>query len=617
MHLKHVGFVLLLTNICVVTIFPQTFNSPPINYFQFNSDKNINTYRNRGNINLYASTLNFKLNISDEINSTFISAKTPIYRDENLFFLKSVFSENINFKPVVELRSFIVRDNYQTENKNEYNSILGGVEFKPTNNLQTTSMVGYRNDNQQTINDNGFGYFFNAKIDSAEASIFLPASFLQIEKFSLSNRTLSTINGNIIAINKFTENGYDSIQIKYFDQRSDFYVATDSALKNIRSRVDNIISLQNIFNYPLSEKLFLNFKTLVDLRRINNSYKYYNNSQPSLFPTSVRDFKLGGIIQINYFQKDFQLATGIGYSENNEEHFLTDIQSVQDNIFSARQDLEFQLNNFTKKTNIWARFYKSLSASDYLNLNFSSGILHYNTPSNNNFEDRDELTINTSIEEKHIFNSNLILTSVFDFTLLHNVYLLKERSGNNSWNRVLRLGTNILFTPADNFYSVNSFEVLANYTAYDFERVRANIKSYSYRQFRLIDSTIVKINSDFDAIVYLQFREFLRGQLAWDQFSERPEEFVDEIFFTPNIKYSVSSGNLILGLKYFQQIRYRYIEKVKTYNDDFISIGPTFEINWKQNNFDFSIKALREYRFTSGKNAGVVNDFQLSSRYFW
>ncbi len=605
-------------------IFNSNLSAQTRNLFLISSDKNINTYHNRSNLGLTSDTNNFRFTFSDDFHSTIISGTTPIYREENLLNLQSVYKYSTLLSPLFEVRSFVVKDNYLTTNRTEYNSILSGLQFKPTNYLQTSTLFGFRQDVQQEIKDKGFGFTFITQLDSAIELPIFSNSIFQMEKYIVGDRTLSSKNGIIGMSSNFANNGYDSIQVRYFEHQSDFYISADSNIlnlfkikNNIRSRKEDVVSVLNILNYPLTSNLIVNLNTSVDSRNIGNSYKYFNFKQSNLFPTNVKELRLGGAIQLLYNFDDGSFSTGIGYTERNEDHFLNKIDSVPENIFSQKEKQELQLNNSTQRTNIWGRYSQVISNTDLINFQFSSGILKYNTPSTENVEDRDELAINISLEEQHVFHKNLIMRTTSDVLLTHNVYLLKERSANNLWNRVIRFGVNFVFTPTPYFRSTNSFDVLANYSVYDFESTRSDVKSYSYRQFRLIDSTKWKFNSNFEGILHVQFREYIRGQFAWNSFSERPEEFVDELFFSPTIKYSLDEISFSSGLKSFQQIRYRYVAEKRIYYDNFISAGPTIQISWKKNNFELLCTGWRDYRFLSGERISIINDFQLSAKYLW
>jgi len=150
----------------------------------------------------------------------------------------------------------------------------------------------------------------------------------------------------------------------------------------------------------------------------------------------------------------------------------------------------------------------------------------------------------------------------------------------------------VLCRPLSMITTSNTFEVLANYTVYDFENELARIRSYSYRQFGWLDSSTVAVTDRIalDFFVYLKLYE--RGQLNWNEFTERTESsFSDETYaaqvrFTPNPRTVFA-----VGLRYFSQTRYVYETAGKRLDSFLSSIGPTCLIQ-----YDFGAQSTVSFR---------------------
>jgi hypothetical protein len=174
------------------------------------------------------------------------------------------------------------------------------------------------------------------------------------------------------------------------------------------------------------------------------------------------------------------------------------------------------------------------------------------------------------------------ITVSLDANMSKLVYLLKERSANNNTNRVLRLFPVVTYRPAVFFSTTNGFEVLANYTVYDFEQGLAIARSFSYRQFAWIDSTSLQFTErvGLDFFAYLKLYE--RGQLKWEDFSERTESsFLDQTYAL-QVRFSPASGTLFaVGFRYFSQSHDRFERTGKTRVSFLRSFGPTCLILWE------------------------------------
>ena len=144
-----------------------------------------------------------------------------------------------------------------------------------------------------------------------------------------------------------------------------------------------------------------------------------------------------------------------------------------------------------------------VSSSDFVSFESSAGILRYDTPDSTNTDDRDELLITFAGRESHRWNEYLEVNVVAEVTLNHIVYLFADRSANNNWNRIFRLAPELVYTPSSTLQSVNTFEVLANYTVFDFETLIPTVESYSYRQFAFLDSTSYDMSSSMGLDFFL------------------------------------------------------------------------------------------------------------------
>ena len=240
--------------------------------------------------------------------------------------------------------------------------------------------------------------------------------------------------------------------------------------------------------------------------------------------------------------------------------------------------------------------------SDRVSFSGAASILRYDTPSATNIEDRDELLVALSLSTFHHVSQYLDLSFSLDGTLSHIVYLLKDRSANNNINRVLRFSPRTVYTPFRQLVTMNSFEVLANYTVYDFEQQAAQVRSFSYRQFGWIDSTALEITSrvGLDFFVYLKLYD--RGQLNWSAFTERRENsFVDKTYAL-QARFSPEEGTLFaVGVRYFRQSRYTYSGEQRKLDSFLRSFGPTCVLLWRLNRFsEIGLRGWYELRKLEG-----------------
>jgi hypothetical protein len=140
--------------------------------------------------------------------------------------------------------------------------------------------------------------------------------------------------------------------------------------------------------------------------------------------------------------------------------------------------------------------------------------------------------------------------------------------------------------------------VLANYTVYDYEQTVSQVRSYSYRQFAWIDSTTLQLSGRvaFDFFAYVKLSE--RGQLNWDEFTERPENAFTDRTFAGQFRFTPIAGAVFaVGLRYFSQTRYAYDQSVKNITGSLRSIGPTCVLFWDAGGFgQLNLRGWYEHR---------------------
>ena len=244
-----------------------------------------------------------------------------------------------------------------------------------------------------------------------------------------------------------------------------------------------------------------------------------------------------------------------------------------------------------------------------LSLTASTSLLRYDTPRADNDDDRDELAYILSCSYYSRFSRHLTMRIFIDANLAHLVYLESTRSADNTWNRILRLSPRLEYIPSDAVTSVNTFEVLANYTSYDFEYPSSPIRSFVFRQFGFNDSTAIDLTGRLGIDLYGVLKLYERGELQWAEFQERPVTYFDERTIMGSFRYRFPGGLLFsVGIRYFNQSRFAYAGSERTLDQRLRSIGPVTAIEWLiGNRTSYSLKGWYEDQLQTGApNRGFV-----------
>ncbi len=497
-------------------------------------------------------------------------------------------------------------------------AVLGGFAYRPFPFLSVSPVAGYRWENQLTRKDHGLSYTLGARLEEIDTDGYLIGGNGEFHRDQVDPRLLERHTAALRIQKTFLEGTRDSLEFTFFRNRREFYTFAPSGDDNtIESRIDNLFSFTNLLDYQLEKNLITSLYVNVVNRALSRDTRTGPGGVDSTvrFDTEISEFRLDTYLQGVYRTDDGrgEAWARISYSERDENHRARPPSNPPPNVevlFNTRNRQEQSKDNLTRRTAIAASLTLPLSRADAVSVSGAGNLLRYDTPSELNLEDRDELLVALTVASQHRLSRALTLSLALDGSLSHLVYLLKERSANNSYNRILRFSPRVEYHPMQGILSINAFEVLANYTVYDYEQQVALVRSFSYRQFGWMDSTSVALTSR----IVLDFFSFLklyeRGQLRWSDFTERPENsFVDRTYAL-QLRFVPDPGVLFaVGVQYFSQSRYAYGATGKRLEAFLRSVGPTCRIEWEMNRYStLRMKGWFEERtLTDGSTQSLPN----------
>ncbi len=548
-------------------------------------------------------------------------------RDANTFTFDLMRKLSAPLGLSVEARSFVSSDN-QTFSSGiaAQHSGAAGISWLPMDRVSITPMIGVRLDKQQEVSDQGPLYKLVVAADSIDAGGFRSSASMHLAESDLSPRRFRNDNADVSVRKDFSEGSADMLRIRWAKNRWDFYVPADDAVKeafgvetNIRSRTEDSYGLTNVLQYGARNAFSTAFTATMESRTISNAYRYKALSVLSAIPfsTNVREFRLEGGFDLRYTTDEIESSLGFVLGERDEKHSVETISGVDNAFQTQRARQEQRLDNTALTTRLQGSVAGRLSSRDLLTLDASTGIFRYDTPDTTNSDDRDELLMTAALREEHTVNDYFTLGITAEATLAHTVYLSGERSANNNWNRIFRLAPECVAVPFEGVRNKALFDVLANYTVFDFELLIPTVKSYSYRQVAFVDSFSYDITwrLGFDANVIVRVYE--RGELSWQQFSERPLQQVQEVTFSPQIRFSNNETVLCaVGIRSFAQKRFRYDNGERVFESTYYSIGPTAALTMTLSaRSRIELRGWREYQKQTGAEARGMSNVTMTVRY--
>lgn len=592
-------------------------------------ERNINTYLWNAGARSVIRTDNLFVRLSEQFNSNYISTASRSYRDDQTLSLG--IEQNIGgpFAAAVEVQSFVLSDNQTLGSSTAgVQTGLAGLSYRPIASVTITPLAGIRVDRQQKEQDNGLAYRLYGDADSIDLGGYRASFSGHLNESDMGRRAFRSNGAEVTIAGDLSHSAQDSLRVRWSDARNDFFIAAADTVRsvygvssNIRSRSESQYGVRNELHYDIGGGFRAELEAGVDARTIRNAVRYNVLSAPKsvTFNTGVREFRLDGDVRLTYLTDGLFAAIGLTVGERDERHQMERFSGVDQDYQESSARLEARLDNTAFRNMLSLSVNADLSDDDQLIVNSSAGLLRYDTPSNDNTDDRDELLINTTIKEIHRFSRVFTGTLTAEMTNAHLVYIFSDKSANNSWNHVLRLSPELTYRPSSSFRMTNAFEVLANYTVFDFEQVVAGVHSYSYRQVAFLDSTSYDISPRVGAELFAFVRIFERGELRWTEFSERPLQRIEEVTFSPQMRYSGEGRwSVAAGFRSFAQKRFSYVNNQRRFDNTYLSAGPTAAVSIRLSSASLvEVRGWKEFQHQSGAGIREYSNITMNVRYIF
>lgn len=564
------------------------------NRIALSSDKLLNTYHWGGR----ASYRNFfgplSLQFNEQFRSSMILIDPKLITDEQSMDFALTQRLTSGLRAAVKFSAFSLSDNKNIGISNASSqNLYGGVMSEPVAGVRIEPMAGVRFDNQIDQHDRGPSYLLNIDTDPLDYNGYMTTFDGMWQYDRLTPRALETRNASATIERHFSGQTGNTLQLLYTRNRRDFYTAADPFVqqlngvsKNIETRTEDAFTLFDSLDYDAGQGARISLQGDLYTRTIGRETRYRQTSDPlrPLLNTSIDELKLESSAQLAVSPwKNIRGIVRLAYQERDEKHATIPDPSGSQTNFDLQEKTERLKNNHSRRTSLSSVLAARISPSDSLAISGSGSLLRYDTPSADNNDDRDELWYILNLATVHRLNPALEFRMLANVTLVHLVYLPSMTSGNNTWNRVFRLAPRVEYRPSAGFVTANTFEVLANYTVYDFEYPSSAIRSFVFRQFGLNDSSTWNVTRRI-ALEWFQYvKLYEQGELQWESFAERPVNYFEENTYQGSVRYEVPEKGLLfsVGLRYFSQRRYAYSGDVRTLDRFLRSLGPTTTVGWR------------------------------------
>ncbi|APF19618.1 hypothetical protein Cabys_2870 [Caldithrix abyssi DSM 13497] len=439
---------------------------------------------------------------------------------------------------------------YQSDKQVSLNNQFGnhrlGLFFENTflQNIKLTPYLGYQNAKNRSHVDWGWDtggrlhldrYHFNAYTADLKASANLDF---------YPERQNREYDVNAYFTSRFSKFSMDSLFVRWNDLSKEYYVADSIEQVTISQR-----ELQNKLYYDLSPTNRLLVQTRLQSREIS----YFNGRSIFLFENYFRYLHLGRRL-------NFLLTFRTSDETQDNAGTVTDSRTRQ-SAFNA--DLNYYIN-----------------PKHRLMFNFAYVKSQYDTPDSVvNNDDRDEQRFVFNIRYSWQISPVLTLDLLTYAYLFHQIYIYKERSASNSWNRIYKLNPRLLYQ----YGAVSnrlSTEVLANYTVYDFDQLFSEPRSFVFRKYIISDSLMIRYYTFQYLGAYARLELEDKGTFFSQEFAQQVLQSYQTEFFTLFLRNThFLLFKLEVGFTYYRRRQWRHVP-IKTLNRTLINKGPYVELSY-------------------------------------
>jgi len=577
----------------------------------FNQDFNV--YAWRFGLNYWKAVSNsLEISVREKWNSSMLrlGAGNEKWKDEHKLDLHALYKMNTHWQLFTNAYSNTFTDQQSGFRNNIImHYIGGGITHRPQSNVKVQSYIGNKWDRRYWQYDRGLNFGLAMNADRIDLGGYVNELSLDLWRDKFQVRQNRNLQASYAVFRKFSPGTTDSLSVRFERRRRDNYLSTAG---DVETYEEELQSLRNMLRYKVADKTRLDIANSLVYKSVDVIH-YGEEDDDEV--RRRRDQRFEHLLRLHSKIMGGDIRVQLHYWTQEQRYDIPAPEIVSP--FSPRAAFIAPDNNSSRFTLLNDMYFR-LSASDSIASRFSISRFQYDTPDTSNFDDRDELRINATLMGEHVFNAALKLQVIASVNLYHMVYLYAEHSADNNWNRIFRLAAQLYFQPSKRFKMFHSAKVLANYVAYDFENIRVQTRSFSFRKFVAEDSLSWRFSNR--SIMKIHVRGLLEenARFYYEEWAERPLLARTNLWAKALLQYRVYSGvYLSSGFMFYQRDGWRYNftpegEMSKESYETYISRGPIFRFMYRPSaNVNVAVRATRQQVNPTGQKRYYLNNIDM------
>lgn len=454
-------------------------------------------------------------------------------------------------------------------------------------------------------------YFFNSSISA-------DYSRLADERLGYRFAPEATLQGS------FGDGGTVALSAALAKTRRDFYTLFSVGIAGFlespiaETREEDRFSATGTIIYPITSHWNIEAQARLDQLGVE---RYFRQPAANAELTLVRrllneerlSLQLRSLLQLPYLN----FVTGLNIESRNESNGVLERFSLPVTTLEQLRQSENQRDNSSSRLQLFTSLAIPFRTHDTLLSEISATAFRYDTPSLLNNDDRDEIWFSGTLAYRRQLLEGLALKLRLEGQLRNLVFLRSQRSAQNNATYIIKL-TSHFFWQHKQWNARPQFEILANYTVFDYENIVPGVKSFSFRQLSYRDTLRFFLSPKLSLQARLFARYFERGELSWGEFSEVPQDKNIELFNYLFLTYAVEDLTCSVGLRHYSLTRQPATPRASITGFGQYTLGPAVELDIPiGGSTNITVQGWYEFQFSDGRNSGQTPNVFLLAKQRW
>lgn len=502
-------------------------------------------------------------------------------------YFKSTLRQYYQWKKNLAWTALIETDNYVNTDNNKA-SFYGGAIYKPKPFVEITPMAGVSIDRRKGVVDVGFSPAL-AMRSQYEFDNDLSVDFGGYARVKFIN---PRVQRNFTAYNywtkEFAQNTRIMVGIRGGSHELDDYQGTTGADGRFTpSEVKRIIS--DSLNPML--KMEYEFAPGVAWRSENEFllFRRFFKFNPLTDPLpSDNDLDFSGLEllsrqQLSWVGETFRFSGYYEFMYSTRGYQLTNTTDMTEPVFDQAAEREKQKDFKKTQHKTDAKLLLNVSKRQILDFTLTNIYLQYDTPSEENYDDRDELSYIGSVTWNSKWRRNFTTSLGISGNYRHYAFLFAEKSQDNYKQRSLRMDFAYAWDVLRNLRIEGRNAVYVTYNVKDFsdfnktDRSTRNLETNLKAVYRPLKS----VESRFS----LYRKETHQSYLNWVNFSETTLDTIRILTAEQTNRYELPLKSK--EVKLYAEAGYKHFSQVKKFKTSMLNFANEFQpivlhqVNWQ------------------------------------